>query len=138
MIVVGRQMARSNSTAHHRQHSDNFLDASFSSKWLQSSHFPSSQEFGFYGGGRMSKKSPEPGTPSVCSGSSSLRKNNDEYVSPSELSPGLLDLHSFDTELLPEVPNLYEGYVLHKPVRGKSFNDSEPYLSTNKLTNRPR
>lgn len=24
-------------------------------------------------------------------------------MSPSELSPGLLDLHSFDTELLPEV-----------------------------------
>ena len=49
MSVVGRQMARSNSTAHHqRQHSDNFLDASFSSKWLQSSHFPSSQVFDLF------------------------------------------------------------------------------------------
>ncbi|MBA0564475.1 hypothetical protein Golob_009416, partial [Gossypium lobatum] len=62
----------------------------------------------------------------------------DEYVSPSELSPGLLDLHSFDTELLPEVPSLYEGYGLQKPVCGKSFDDSEQYLSTNKLPNRPR
>ena len=51
----------------------------------------------------MSRKSPEPGTPPVCSRSLSLRKNSDEYVSPSELSPGLLHLHSFDTELLPEV-----------------------------------
>ena len=29
------------------------------------------------------------------------RKNGDD--SPNEFSPGLLDLHSFDTELLPEV-----------------------------------
>ncbi|XVF49197.1 hypothetical protein PTKIN_Ptkin03bG0249300 [Pterospermum kingtungense] len=141
MSVVGRQMARSNSTAHHqRQYSDNLLDASFNSKWLQSSHFPSSQEFGFYGSSRFSRKSPEPGTPPVCSRSSSLRKISDENVSPSELSPGLLDLHSFDTELLPElqVPNLYEGHRFQKPVGGKGFDDSEPYLSTNKLTNRPR
>ncbi|MFQ6638382.1 hypothetical protein Gotur_014833 [Gossypium turneri] len=139
MSVVGRQMARSNSAAHHqRQYSDNFLDASFNAKWLQSSNLPSSQEFGFYGGGRMSRKSPEPGTPPLSSRSSSLRKNSDEYVSPSELSPGLLDLHSLDTELLPEVPSLYEGYGLQKPVCGKSFDDSEQYLSTNKLPNRPR
>ncbi|XP_022755052.1 kinesin-like protein KIN-13B isoform X2 [Durio zibethinus] len=136
MSVVGRQTARSNSTSHHqRQYSDNFLDASFNSKWLRSSHFPSSQEFGFYDGGRMSRKSP--GTPPVFSRSSSLRKNSDEYVSPGELSPGLLDLHSFDTELLSEVPNLYEGYGLQKPVGGRSFDDSEPYLFTNKLTSRP-
>ncbi|XVE70350.1 hypothetical protein DITRI_Ditri10aG0065600 [Diplodiscus trichospermus] len=141
MSVVGRQMARSNSTAHHqRQYSDNFLDASFSSKWLQSFHFPSSQEFGLFGGGRMSRKSPEPGTPPVCSRSSSLRINSDEYVSPSELSPGLLDFHSFNTELLPElqVPNRYEGYGIQKPVGDKSFDDSEPYQPTNKLTSRPR
>ncbi|GMI97722.1 hypothetical protein like AT3G16060 [Hibiscus trionum] len=136
MNVVGRQMARSNSTAHHqRQYSDNLLDASFSSKWLQSSNFPSSQEFGFYGGGRMNRKSPEPGTPSVSS-----RKNNDDYVSPNDLSPGLLDLHSFDTELLPELqdPNVYEGYGLQKPVCGKTFDDFEQYLAIDKLPNRPR
>ncbi|XP_022749804.1 kinesin-like protein KIN-13B isoform X1 [Durio zibethinus] len=141
MSVLGRQMARSNSTAHHqRQYSANFLDASFNSKWLQSSNFTSSQEFGFYGGERMSSKSPERATPPFCSRSSSMRKNSDEYMSPSELSPGLLDLHSFDTELLPELqaPNLYEGLGLQGPVRGKSFDDSEPYLSTNKLSNRPR
>ncbi|KAM1090088.1 hypothetical protein TB2_017416 [Malus domestica] len=31
-----------------------------------------------------------------------MRRNGDDRVSPSELSPGLLDIHSFDTELLPE------------------------------------
>lgn len=39
----------------------------------------------------------EPSTPP----SNSRRKNGED--SPSEFSPGLLDLHSFDTELLPEV-----------------------------------
>lgn len=39
MNVVGRQVSRSNTAAHHqRQYSDNFLDSSFSSKWLQSSN----------------------------------------------------------------------------------------------------
>lgn len=33
----------------------------------------------------------------------SRRKNGEEQVSPNEYSPGLLDLHSFDTELLTEV-----------------------------------
>ncbi|GKU93528.1 hypothetical protein SLEP1_g7119 [Rubroshorea leprosula] len=44
MNVVGRQMARSSATAHHRrQFSDNFLDATFNAKWIQSTNFPSSQ-----------------------------------------------------------------------------------------------
>lgn len=54
------------------------------------------QDFGFFGGGlqgsRMSRNvALDPST------------NGDDQVSPSEFSPGLLDLHSFDTELLPEV-----------------------------------
>ncbi|CAN6540934.1 unnamed protein product [Malus baccata var. baccata] len=40
--------------------------------------------------------------PPIASRSSSMRGNGDDRVSPSELSPGLLDIHSFDTELLPE------------------------------------
>lgn len=31
------------------------------------------------------------------------RTNGEEQVSPNESSPGLLDLHSFDTELIPSV-----------------------------------
>ncbi|GKV23091.1 hypothetical protein SLEP1_g32868 [Rubroshorea leprosula] len=43
MNVVGRQMARSSATAHHhRQYSDDFLDATFNAKWLQFMNFPSS------------------------------------------------------------------------------------------------
>ncbi|XP_052304988.1 kinesin-like protein KIN-13B [Populus trichocarpa] len=80
MNVVGRrQMPRSNSTTahHHRQYSDNFLD---SSRWLLQS---SSQDFGHR------------------SRSSSLRKIGDD-----QFSPGLFDLHSFDTDLLPELKPL--------------------------------
>ncbi|KAJ6673671.1 KINESIN-LIKE PROTEIN [Salix viminalis] len=80
MNVVGRrQMPRSNSTTahHHRQYSDNFLD---SSRWLLQS---SSQDFG------------------NRSRSSSLRKIGDD-----QFSPGLFDLHSFDTDLLPELKPL--------------------------------
>jgi kinesin family protein 2/24 len=46
----------------------------------------------------------EPTTPPVSSRASSRKKNGED--SPNEFSPGLLDLHSFDTELLPEVGNL--------------------------------
>lgn len=145
MSLVGRQMQRSSSTVHHqRQYSDNFLDSSSSNnKWLQPS---SLQDFGLYGGGggvhgsRLTRnlQASDPSTPPVSSRSSSLRKNGDD-VSLSELSPGLLDLHSFDTELLSEVsvPSLYDRSSLHHP-RGKSFDDSEPYLYTNKFTNRSR
>ncbi|KAK4604193.1 hypothetical protein RGQ29_012625 [Quercus rubra] len=142
MNVVGRQMSRSNSSSHHqRQYSDHLIDAS--SKWLQSST-SLSQDFGFYGGGvqgsRMSRNIADPPTP-LGSRSMSLRRNGDDQVSPtSEFSPGLLDLHSFDTELLPEmpVPSLYGGSQLHQPLHNRSFDDSEPFLSTNKLINRSR
>lgn len=51
------------------------------------------------GGGEVN-----PSTPLARSRSSSTRKDgNGEGVSSGELSPGLLDLHSFDTELVPEV-----------------------------------
>lgn len=46
----------------------------------------------------------EPSTPPVSSRPPNQRKNGDD--SPNEFSPGLLDLHSFDTELLPEVGHL--------------------------------
>ncbi|KAF2304863.1 hypothetical protein GH714_039203 [Hevea brasiliensis] len=134
MNVAGRQMSRSSSTAHHhRQYSDNFLD---NGRWLQSA----SQDFGY--GSRMNRSmlSMDPLTPPVCSRSSSMRKIGDDYVSPSELSPGLLDLHSFDTELLPEVsvPSLHEGYLHNQPARGKSFDDFESYLAASKLTSKAR
>ncbi|KAJ7962996.1 Kinesin-like protein [Quillaja saponaria] len=89
---------------------------------LQSTNnsIPSLQDYKFYGGGgggggqgsRMyrnvqrsfsgeSEYYMEPSTPPGNSRSSSQRKNGED--SPSDFSPGLLDLHSFDTELLPEI-----------------------------------
>lgn len=50
----------------------------------------------------------EPTTPPVSSRPSNQRKNGES--SPGEFSPGLLDLHSFDTELLPEV--CHSSYLL--------------------------
>lgn len=168
MSGMGRQGQRSGATAvhHQRQYSDNFLDNSSSNgRWLQSaglqhlqnssssSSIPPLQDYNFYGGGgggqgmRMYRNAQrsynganefyvEPSTPPVSSRPSSQRKNGED--SPSEFSPGLLDLHSFDTELLPEipVPGLYDASSLFNPVRGRSFDDSEPYISMNKQSGR--
>lgn len=61
------------------------------------------QECGLYGG-RVSRKSLDTmAPPPLSTRSTSLGRTWDDYVSHGELSPGLLDLHSFDTELLPEV-----------------------------------
>nr|NP_001314359.1 kinesin-13A-like [Gossypium hirsutum]AJP36636.1 KIS13B4 [Gossypium hirsutum] len=165
MNVVGRRIGKHNSTAHHqRQHSDDFIRSAFNGKCLQSSDVRSSQEFEIYGGKRVSKKSPEPAAlpissrsfslrmngdksvspepaaaaPPISSRSMSLRMNGDKYVAYSELSPSLMDLYSFDTVLLPEAYNIYEGYGLHKSAQGKSFNDFEPYQSTDRFSNRAR
>lgn len=70
------------------------------------------QDYGYYGGGQAATRGyhqnaprgndffGEPTTPQYSSRPSSQRKNTTDE---SEFSPGLLDLHSFDTELLPEV-----------------------------------
>ncbi|XP_030970859.1 kinesin-like protein KIN-13B isoform X1 [Quercus lobata] len=125
---------------------------------------PLQQDYGFYGGGggggqgsRMYRNAQrgfnggnefllEPSTP-PGPGNSRSRKNNGggggggggEDSPGGDFSPGLLDLHSFDTELLPEMPvsGLYDGASLYRPVRGRSFDDSEPYIN-NKQTGRTR
>ncbi|KAK2985300.1 hypothetical protein RJ640_024296 [Escallonia rubra] len=149
MSTVGRQMQRSGSTGHnqvhhhhHRQYSENFIDTAFSNKWLQSAGLhqlhssnpsvPALQDFGFYGnnngetqGSVLSRSlqrgvnaggNEDPWMPPSYSGLSSMMKNN-----IAELSPGLLDLHSFDTELIPEVHSQYT-------------DDLEHCISTNNLT----
>lgn len=92
-------MPRSSSGIHHqRQNSDNFiLDANYHGRWFHPSSF--AQEYG--------------------TRSSSLRKNDDDRL----FTSGLLDLHSFDTELLPE---------------GQYFDDSEPIFPGNKPASRSR
>ncbi|XP_058113577.1 kinesin-like protein KIN-13B isoform X2 [Magnolia sinica] len=159
MNAVGRQMQRSSTSAHHqRQYSDNFSEASSNnSKWLQSAglqHLQSSTAAAAAslpnysrmfrsvqqrsnGSGELFS---EPSTPPICSRSSSQRKNGEEdYVSPSELSPGILDLHSFDTELLSDipVPGPYNGFSSFHSSRGGSFDASELGFSSNKQMNKP-
>ncbi|XP_010542244.1 PREDICTED: kinesin-like protein KIN-13B [Tarenaya hassleriana] len=130
---------------HHRQLSNNFLDgASSNGRWLQSTglqHLQSSSgnDYGYYGGHQATRGYSngqrgfnggnefygEPTTPQYSSRPSSQRKNTDE----SEFSPGLLDLHSFDTELLPEIPvsSQLDGPSIFNPNRGCCFDDSENY-----------
>ncbi|GKV27019.1 hypothetical protein SLEP1_g36228 [Rubroshorea leprosula] len=167
MNGMGRQGQRSGASGlqvhHQRQYSDNFLDAASNGRWLQSAglqhlysssnSIPPLQDYGFYGGGGAGEQGSrtlrtaqrgfnagndyftEPTTPPGSSWQSSQMKNNGD---PSEFSPGLLDLHSFDTELLPEmpVPSLYDGSSLSNLVRGRSFDDSEHYISNDKQTGR--
>ncbi|CAL1400270.1 unnamed protein product [Linum trigynum] len=95
------------------QHLQNFSSNGASS-------IPSLQDYNFYGGGdggglgqgmRVYRNAQrgfnggaelytEPSTPPVSSRQTGQRKSGVE--SPTEFSPGILELHSFDTELLPE------------------------------------
>ncbi|XP_028774043.1 kinesin-like protein KIN-13B [Neltuma alba] len=119
MSVMGRQMPRSNSSVHHqRQNSDNFLETTSRGRWFQSS--TSTQEFGSYVGGLQGFGGYR---------SSSLRKNDDDQVFLGGLTHGLLDLHSFNTELLPEMSSIHDEYLTNHPARGRSFDDSEPFSS---------
>ncbi|XP_004486737.1 kinesin-like protein KIN-13B [Cicer arietinum] len=150
----GRQGLRSSGATgvhHHRQYSDNFLDgASTGNRWLQSAglqHLQSNplQDYNLYGGGaqggRMYRNAQrsyngggsdyymEPSSPPDAYRASTHKMNGED--STGDFSPGLLDLHSFDTELLPEMPasNAYESSSLYQPIRGRrSFDDSEPYM----------
>ncbi|CAK9185677.1 unnamed protein product [Ilex paraguariensis] len=159
MNAVGRQRSGTSAVHHQRQYSDNFLEASSNGRWLQSAglqHFqssnnsvPSPQDFGYYGGEGQGTRMyrnvqrtftggsdlfAEPLTPPANSRPLGNWKNREEQVSPNEFSPGLLDLHSLDTELLPEmaVPG-HTSSVYHAGRRG-SFDYSEPYLVSSKQT----
>ncbi|KAG9150972.1 hypothetical protein Leryth_003102 [Lithospermum erythrorhizon] len=158
MNAVGRQRSGTSTTHHQRQHSDNFLEASSNGRWLQSAglqHLQSSsnsQDFGYYNGGggqgtRMFKNVQrsyssgseifgEPLTP----GAAGRMSNGGGQVSSNEFSPGLLDLHSFDTELLSEmeVPSTFDALSLDKFTRGSSFGDPETYLGYGKQSDRAR
>ncbi|XP_015933563.1 kinesin-like protein KIN-13B [Arachis duranensis] len=157
----GRQRSGTAGVHHQRQYSDNFLDGSSNSRWLQSAglqhlqsnNIPPLQDYNFYGGGaqgggRMYRNAQrsfnggnefymEPSTPPGNYRASTQKKSDED--SPGDFSPGLLDLHSFDTELIPEIPatNAFDGNSLYKPSRYRSSDDSEPYMM-GKQTNRGR
>ncbi|XP_027358125.1 kinesin-like protein KIN-13B isoform X2 [Abrus precatorius] len=133
MSVIGKSMPRSNSAVHHhRQSSDNFiLDSTSHGRWFHSSAFAhldtKRAKFRFvFGTNRFMQ---EFGTRS-----SSLRRNDDDRV----LSSGLLDLHSFDTELLPEVWCMYDVQNEYLSSRGQSFDESDSILTGNKFAQRSR
>ncbi|KAG5008593.1 hypothetical protein JHK87_017108 [Glycine soja] len=136
---MSRQGQRSGATGmhHNRQYSEHYLDAS--SKWFNNSssnHIPPLQDYNLYGGGgRMYRSNAQRSfneyclDPSTPPRSYAVKKNGNGYGeeddSPRDFSPGLLDLHSFDTELLPQITssNLYdsEPYIFGKqPVRARA------------------
>ncbi|KAI3712031.1 hypothetical protein L1987_70580 [Smallanthus sonchifolius] len=146
---------------HHRQYSDNFLEVTSSSsngRWLQSaglqhlqqSSSNTSSDFGYYGGGgggqgsRMYNNSRSIGTQRSISGATDLfaepltpparqKKNGGSGGGDDAngFSPGLLDLHSFDTELISKVP-------MTGTYGGRSFDDAETYFGNNKQAGKAR
>ncbi|XP_020574985.1 kinesin-like protein KIN-13B [Phalaenopsis equestris] len=139
--VGGRQMERSGHQ-HQRQYSpEQFLVDSFSSgggggggKWMQSlpaPGFSSSKQVEYSRMLRSAQRgmrgefmlSMDPSTPPLSSG----RKKTGDDVSPSELSPGILDLHSFDTELLTDIPapGLCDDAASFGLARERSLADSD-------------
>ncbi|CAL9038817.1 unnamed protein product [Musa banksii] len=145
--VGGRQMQqRAGNQLHQRQYSSDhfFPDAGNGgggSKWLQPGGVACSQQVDYSRMLRSMHKgmsgefsmSGEPLTPPLTSRSSSQRKNGEE-VSPSELSPGILDLHSFDTELLPEVTGA--GFGAGPLGYGRNMDELETSFSSNKPMSR--
>ncbi|MFS8017517.1 hypothetical protein Hanom_Chr15g01381361 [Helianthus anomalus] len=120
MNAVGRhgqsQRFGASGVHHQRQHSDNFLEATSSSangRWLQP---PSNASFAFgYQGARMyDNSSRNVGVQRSLSGGSDLfaealtppRQKHDGGDDNNGFSLCLLDLHSFDTELISNVSSL--------------------------------
>uniref|UniRef100_A0A7N0TJ06 Kinesin-like protein n=1 Tax=Kalanchoe fedtschenkoi TaxID=63787 RepID=A0A7N0TJ06_KALFE len=162
MSTMGRQIQRSG--AHHqRQYSDHFLDSgNGSNRWLQSAglHHLQQQDFGFCGGGVGNGGGGGPGSRAFrlqrgFSGESGLysepsspppmnsrftgqQEIGKEAMSPGDLSPGLLDLHSLDTELIPEIPThrLYGASSMYHSAQGRNFDDTDTFLSTVKPSGR--
>lgn len=58
---------------------------------------------------------------------------------PNGFSPGLLDLHSFDTELISEMPvTTNYGAPMYNNAQGRSFDDAELYFGNSKQTSKAR
>ncbi|KAK1413895.1 hypothetical protein QVD17_29632 [Tagetes erecta] len=129
---------------------DNFIEANFNNKWLQSAglhhlyssnpNLPPLQEFGFYGNndveGTKLNRNADPLTHSIGSRSSSFTKyGNVEQVSINELSPGVFDLHSFDTGLLTEVHSENNLNLLNQPSYGECHDNVKAYFVASKFAN---
>ncbi|XP_073109094.1 kinesin-like protein KIN-13B [Elaeis guineensis] len=150
--AVGGRQVPPRSGSHQRQYSsDHFLGGGGGGgKWLGSaavnnpypSSFAPSQQVEYSRAVRGVNRgtdgelflSVEPPTSALGSWSSSQRRNGNDCISAGQLSPGILDLHSFDTELLPEIPipGLYDGVQPFGYAPGRGFDDSDPSFSASK------
>ncbi|KAG0454640.1 hypothetical protein HPP92_023932 [Vanilla planifolia] len=143
--IGGKPMQRSGHQHQRQYSSDQLLVDSFPSagggggKWppgfssahqLEYSRMLRSAHRGLSGEFLMSE---DPMTPALSSSSSSQRKIGDD-VSPNELSPGILDLQSFDTELLLDMPatGFYDGAVPYGHSRRQSFDILDPNFPSGK------
>nr|XP_043624401.1 kinesin-like protein KIN-13B isoform X2 [Erigeron canadensis] len=140
--------------------------SSSNGRWLQSAGLqhlqqpPSSNttsDFGYHGGGQGSRMynnnngrnvgaqrslsggSDLFGEPLTPPGRSKKHGGSGGGDDPNGFSPGLLDLHSFDTELISEIPvtGTY-GAPQYNTDRGRSFDDAEPYFGNNKQASKAR
>ncbi|MFS7991029.1 putative plus-end-directed kinesin ATPase [Helianthus anomalus] len=142
-------MQRSGSNTRQYPSSDNFIESNFNNKWLQSAglhhlyssnpNLPPLQDFGFFGNNRDQQMGSGAGgnvDAVSCSGSSSLTKyGSGEQGSTNELSPGLLDLHSFDTELLTKVHSENNLNLLNQPSYGEYIDDGNASFLAGKFAN---
>ncbi|XP_078168268.1 kinesin-like protein KIN-13B [Carex rostrata] len=124
----------SNLQPHQRQYpADQLLfDPAVTSKWLQ----------GEYGRGTRGLQRGASGEIYVAvEPTSPLPRNwsREELVSPSHFSPGLLDLHSFDTELLPETGGhgFYDGSYPSSYNHGTNVNELDPSFNLNRQMAKP-
>ncbi|KAJ0989272.1 hypothetical protein J5N97_007628 [Dioscorea zingiberensis] len=139
-VPSGRQMQqRSGLPPHHQRQysSDQFMlfdsaPGGGGNKWLpHTQQVEYSRMLRSMQKGEFLSSAADQATPLGSRPSSGQHRNGGD-VSSSELSPGILDLHSFDTELLPElpIPSMHEsashfGYNGH----GRSFDDSDASFS---------
>ncbi|CAH9122819.1 unnamed protein product [Cuscuta epithymum] len=157
MNAVGRQRS---GAAPLRPLTDNFMENPSSDRWMQSTglqqfqpssgnSIPPLQDSGYYGGAQGSRA--YMGPQSTYGGGSDKfleplmqlgqRRSGEDQVLQNEFSPGLLDLHSLDTELLPEFPvanNQHCAPSMHHYARGKISEDSEAYIANYKQIGKVR
>nr|GEX21072.1 kinesin-like protein KIN-13B [Tanacetum cinerariifolium] len=132
--------------------SDNYIESNFNNKWLQSAglhnfyssnpNLPPLQDFGFYAGGdgdgSRINRNLQRGNGGNADGMTPMgftKYGSGEQVSPSEFSPGLLDLHSFDTEFLTEVHSENNLNLLNQPSYGESLDEVNAYSLSSKFAN---
>ncbi|PWA92150.1 ATP binding microtubule motor family protein [Artemisia annua] len=139
--------------------------SSSNGRWLQSTGLQhlqqpntnpnSSSDFG-YGGSRMYSNSNNRNGGNVGGAQRSLSGGGNDLFNepltppgrqkkqggseePNGFSPGLLDLHSFDTELISEMPvTTNYGAPMYNNAQGRSFDDAELYFGNTKQTSKAR